>query len=333
MTLYHWDLPSALQKSGGWQSRATVDAFREYAAVLAKRFDGRVKHYMTINEPQCVAGMGYGSGEHAPGLRLSSEELMYCYHHLALAHSAAARALRAHRSTPIKVGIALCGRLYYPEADSAAGREAAYEASFRLTDEEWEYAFNIAMDPIMFRRYPEKAPLFVREFEQTVPQSDWDLMERPDFLGANIYDGRIVDESGSVVKHHHGFPLTGFKWPVTPEVMRYGLGSLYRRYGLPICITENGQSCNDRIFLDGCVHDPDRIDFLHRYLLELKKAMEDGVPVMGYLHWSFLDNFEWAKGFGERFGLVYVDYMTQRRIIKDSAHWYAGVIKTNGECL
>ena len=333
VTLYHWDLPSALQKSGGWQSRATVEAFREYTAVLAKRFDGRVKHYITINEPQCVVGMGYGTGEHAPGLRLTNEEVILCYHHLALAHSVAAKELRTHSSTPIKVGLSLCGRLYYPEVDSAAGREAAYQATFALTDEEWDFSYNIGMDPIMFGKYPEEAPLFVREFEKTVPQSDWNLMEQPDFLGVNVYDGRMIGEDGKPIEYGAGFPLTGIKWPVTPEVMHHGLCSLYRRYGLPICITENGQSCNDRIFLDGCVHDPDRIDFLHRYLLEIRKAIDEGVPVMGYLHWSFLDNFEWAKGFGERFGIVYMDYATQRRTLKDSAHWYAGVIKTNGKSL
>jgi beta-glucosidase len=115
--------------------------------------------------------------------------------------------------------------------------------------------------------------------------------------------------------------------------MHFGIINLYKRYGLPICITENGQSCNDRIFMDGKVHDPDRIDYTHRYLLELKKAVDEGVPVLGYLHWSFLDNFEWAGGYDERFGMVYVDYPTQKRILKDSAFWYADVIAGNGAML
>ena len=115
--------------------------------------------------------------------------------------------------------------------------------------------------------------------------------------------------------------------------MRFGMLNLYRRYGLPIYITENGQSCNDRVFLDGKVHDPDRIDFLNRYLVELRKAAQEGVPVRGYFHWSFLDNFEWNEGYDERFGIVYVDYTTQQRILKDSAIWYAGVIASNAQML
>ena len=130
-----------------------------------------------------------------------------------------------------------------------------------------------------------------------------------------------------------GCAVTALKWPVTPLVMNWGVRFLWQRYGRPIYITENGQSCNDRIFLDGRVHDPDRIDFLHRYLLELGKAIEEGTPIRGYLQWSFLDNFEWSSGYDERFGIVYVDYRTCERIPKDSAAWYADVIATNGENL
>ena len=124
--------------------------------------------------------------------------------------------------------------------------------------------------------------------------------------------------------------MTATKWLVTPEVMHYGPVNLFRRYGLPLYITENGQSCNDRVFLDGKVHDPDRIDFLHRYLLQLYRAIEEDVPVGGYLQWSFLDNFEWSEGYNERFGIIYVDYPTLRRIPKDSAAWYRDVIESNG---
>jgi beta-glucosidase len=168
VTLYHWDLPSALQEKGGWLSRATVDAFREFAAVIGKRFSGRVKYYTTINEPQCVALLGHGTGEHAPGLRVLDEELAVCIHHLALAHGAGARALRESSSVPVQVGAAVCGRLCYPETDSPAGRDAAYAASFRLQDDDWLFTFNIYMDPLMFHRYPDDAPRFVKEFEAKV---------------------------------------------------------------------------------------------------------------------------------------------------------------------
>ena len=333
VTLYHWDLPSPLQAAGGWTNRATVDAIREYAAVLAKRFNGRVTNYMTINEPQCVVGLGYGNGQHAPGLKLSKEEQALCMHHLVLAHGVGTTALRENSSGPIQVGLAPCGRLCYPEQDTPAGREAAYRASFRLTEEDWTFTFNIFMDSIMFHRYDDDVPAFLKTFEKDIPQSDWDLIEKPDFLGVNVYGGIAVTETGEPVGHIPGFPLTATKWKVTPEVRRFGMLNLYRRYGLPIYITENGQSCNDRVFLDGKVHDPDRIDFLNRYLAELKKAAQEGVPVRGYFHWSFLDNFEWNDGYDERFGIVYVDYTTQHRILKDSAIWYAGVIASNAQML
>lgn len=333
VTLYHWDLPSALQAKGGWLNRDTVDAFGAYAAVIAKRFDGRVKTYMTINEPQCVVGLGYGSGEHAPGLLLSNAEQALCMHHLVLAHGVAAKALRENSSSPVRIGASSCGRLCYPLEDSPAAREAAYKASFHLTEDDWTFAFNSFMDALMFHRYADDAPAFLKEFESTVQQSDWELMERPDFLGVNVYHGTGVDLDGRQVKWQPGYPLTATKWPVAPEVMHFGIINLYKRYGLPIYITENGQSCNDRIFMDGKVHDPDRIDYMHRYLLELKKAVDEGVPVLGYLHWSFLDNFEWAGGYDERFGMVYVDYPTQKRILKDSAFWYADVIAGNGAML
>ncbi len=333
VTLYHWDLPSSLQKAGGWLNRATVDAFAGYAAILAKRFDGRVKTYMTINEPQCVVGLGYGNGEHAPGLKLSNEERATCMHHVVLAHGVGARALRENSTSPVQIGVVPCGRLCYPLTDSPATREAAYQASFRLTEEDWTFTFNAFMDAVMFHKYDDDAPAFLREFAKSVPQSEWDLVEKPDFLGVNVYHGGGTDESGKIARRPEGFPLTATKWPVTPEVLHYGPMNLYRRYKLPIYITENGQSCNDRVYLDGKVHDPERIDYLHRYLRELKKAIAEGVPVLGYLHWSFMDNFEWASGYDDRFGLVYVDYQTQQRILKDSALYYADIIRTNGETL
>ena len=231
------------------------------------------------------------------------------------------------------VGTALCGRICYPETEDKAGIEAAYEATFKLWPDNWCFTFNAAFDTTAFKKYPDDAPAFIKDFEKTIPPSDWDLMEKFDFMGVNIYNGVPVDRSGKPAGFPAGHPKNPLKWPVSPKSMQYGIEFLYRRYGLPIVITENGQSCNDLVFLDGQVHDPARIDFLHRYLLALKDAMDNGADVRGYLHWSFLDNFEWAKGYDERFGLVYVDYATQKRILKDSAQWYADVIQSNGGTL
>ncbi len=330
-TLYHWDLPSALEARGGWRNRQIADWFARYAEIIARRFLGRVKRIMTINEAQCVVALGYGMGTLAPGLKLPDEELARIYHNVALAHSAAQRAIKAV-SKDIRVGFVPCGEINFPQDDTPEAREAAYRATFALTHR-WDFRFNIVLDSLMLHRYEDTAPAAVKKFAATIPASDWDLMEAPDFIGINIYNGTEVGLDGEPTPRAPGQPLTACKWPVTPRVMHYAPLFLYRRYGLPMFISENGLSCNDMIFLDGQVHDPKRIDFLHRYISELARAIEEGAPVLGYLHWSFLDNFEWASGYDERFGLVYVDYPTQRRIPKDSAAWYAKVIETNGACL
>lgn len=333
ITLYHWDLPRALQYRGGWLNREMVDIFARYARVIAERFKGRVRHYMTINEPQCVA-LGYYSERMAPGWRCPEEDVARLFHIQALSHSAAQRAIKSVDPGAL-VGLVPCGKLCYPAEDTPEGRESAYRATFEMSPDEWQWAFNtnIILDSVILRRYDESAPEPVRRFAATIPETDWAAMEAPDFIGINVYNGTMVDAEGRELALYPGHPRTAVKWPVTPEVMHYAPLHLYRRYGLPIMITENGLSCDDIIFRDGQVHDPKRIDFLHRYLTELSRAAAEGVPLMGYLQWSFLDNFEWASGYDERFGIVYVDYPTLRRIPKDSAIWYAGVIASNGACL
>ena len=329
VTLFHWDLPSALHYKGGWLDRDIVEAFARYARIVAARFAGRVTKFMTINEPQCIAMLGYGEGLLAPGYKLPDEDVARIYHMIALSHSAAQREIKAIIPDAM-VGIVPCGELYYPEADTPENREAAYRASFDLSVARWGFHFNVCVDELFFHGYDDTAPEAVKRFMATVPETDWAQMEKPDFLGLNIYNGPAVDAGGSIVKRRRGAPLTACKWPITPEVLRHGPINMYRRYNVPVYISENGISCNDVVFLDGQVHDPKRIDFLHRYLLELSKAIAEGVPVLGYLQWSFLDNFEWTSGYDERFGIVYVDYDTLRRIPKDSARWYKEVIETNG---
>lgn len=332
ITLYHWDLPSALQNKGGWLNRDIIPIFGRYARILAEHFRGRVKTYMTINEPQCIAVLGYLSGEHAPGWKLGEEQTLRVYHNLALAHSEALRQIKA-ADPAATVGVVTCGRVCYPRVDTSAGREAAYRTTFDLSTSRWVFTMGIFLDSLCLRRYDDSAPDAVRRFAATIPASDWAAMEKPDFIGLNSYQGDPTEEDGSFSPIPAGFPVTATKWKVTPEVLHFGPMHLYRRYGLPVMITENGLSCNDRIYRDGKVHDADRIDFLHSYLLSLSKAIAEGTPVMGYLQWSFLDNFEWAEGYNERFGIIYVDYATCDRTPKDSAAWYAKVIASNGECL
>ena len=331
ITLYHWDLPSALQDKGGWLNRDIVKTFGRYAAVIAVHFKDRVKRYMTLNEPQCICSLGYGTGTHAPGLVMSELALAKIYHHLCLAHSEAYRTIKAIDPEAI-VGTVTTGKQVYPKNHTPEAIEAAYKQNFDMTYG-WEWTTNIFLDPLCLKRYDESAPQVVKDFAATIDPADWDLMEAPDFIGINVYHGEQVDDNGNIIKPYPGFPLTALKWKVSPEVMRWCTQFTNRRYGLPVMITENGLANQDWVALDGQVHDTTRIDFLHRYLIELKKGIEDGANVLGYMQWSFLDNFEWAEGYNERFGLIYVDYNTCQRIPKDSARWYAHVIETNGECL
>lgn len=341
VTLYHWDLPLALEQSGGWENRVTAEAFIEYAALIARHFDGRVKHYITFNEPQCFLGLGYGSGLHAPGRRLSEPALVQCIHNVMLANGGAIAAMRAASASPLEIGLASTGKICYPAFDGArevnpkydvlAAHQAAYDATFSPEEADWTFSHAWLLDAVVFGRFPDDIAAF-RMLGDSLTEADLRIIREPmDFIGLNIYNGIPVEACGCKVKKSPGFPRTALKWPVTPECIYYGPRFLYERYALPLIITENGQSCNDRIFLDGAVHDVDRIDFLARYLQQLKRAAEDGIPVNGYFHWSLTDNFEWHSGYDERFGLVYVDYETQTRIIKDSGYWYRDMIKNNGD--
>lgn len=339
ITLYHWELPQALEERGGWLSRGTAEAFARYAQHMAAHFAGRVRCFLTLNEPECSYALGYGSGEQAPGKTLTGGQVFGALCNLLLAHGMALRAMRAAPGgEQLFIGIATTGRLCYPESETPDCIAAARQATWAVPEDDWMFTHHMVLDPICRGTFPDCTGTALAPLAAAVPAADLALMHAaPDFLGLNIYNGRMVRRAASGapedVPKYRGFPRTAMKWPVTPEVMHWGVRFVYERYGLPLFISENGQSCNDRIFLDGKVHDPDRIDFLHRYLLELAKAAAAGADVRGYLHWCFTDNFEWSHGYKERFGLVYVDYPTLRRIPKDSAAWYAAVAAANGENL
>ncbi len=329
MTLFHWDLPLALQTKGGWMNRETAAAFAEYARTMAAQFKGRVKYIFTLNEPQCVVRLGHCLGVHAPGKRYDTEDALLCMHHLLLAHGMAVEAIR-EANPDAKVGIASTGMLAYPQKDSPRGREAAAKASFLINEDTWSFSHSWVLDAVIKGKYPEGEGEAFRAFTAGISAEDMATISKPtDFIGINIYNGFCVDEDAKEVERYPGFPRNSLKWPVTPEVMHYGIGALYARYALPIYITENGQGCNDRIYRDGKVHDADRIDYLECHLAELEKTMEEGTPVKGYFHWSLTDNLEWHSGFADRFGLIFIDYRDGRRIPKDSAQWYKAFIKEN----
>lgn len=339
VTLYHWDLPYELFKIGGWQNPNISDYFVEYVKEFVSFMGQRVKYYITFNEPQCFIGLGHVTGVHAPGTICSRKTVLEMAHNVLLSHGKAVKAIR-ELGNEFKVGYAPTSSVYYPATNKKEDIEAAKKAYFDIDTNQENYMWNVSWwsDPIILGKYPEKGLEIFKEDLPNINQEDMDTICQPlDFYCQNIYNGKAVisDNNGSykVIEAEKGSPLTSCDWPVTPQVLYWGPKFLYERYKLPIIISENGMAAHDWISIDGKVHDPNRIDFVHQYLIELKKAYEEGIDIEGYFLWSLLDNFEWEKGYSQRFGMVYVDYETQKRIIKDSGFWYKSVIKSNGEFL
>jgi beta-glucosidase len=235
------------------------------------------------------------------------------------------------------VGCAQAGYNYIPATDSPDDLRAARERYFATADD--SYKQNAWwLDPMILGRYPEDGVKLYGASMPAIHAGDLQTIKQPlDFLGMNLYSADAVrrgkDGKPEVVPFPPGYPITGFEWAVTPSIARLSTTWLHERYKLPLVITENGVSIRDWVAADGAVHDADRIDFTSRYLRELGAAIAAGVPVEAYFHWSILDNFEWAEGYKHRFGLVYVDYATQKRTLKDSAAWYREVIASNGKTL
>ena len=338
VTLYHWDLPTALHHKGAWLNSDMPEWFAEYTRVVAEALGDRVKDFFTINEPQCVIGSSYVSCDHAPGIRHDTADVVRMIHNLLKAHGRSVQVLRSV-VPDARVGYAPCGAVPYPATDSPQDVEAARQQYFAVPDAGGAIGWNIAWfsDPVCLGRYPEEG---LRHYGQYLPEGweqDMALIAQPlDFYAQNIYQGQLYrqGENGpELVPFPQGYPHTAIGWPVTPDCLYWGCKFLHERYHLPILITENGMSCHDASSLDGQVHDPNRIDFVHRYLAALRRAIDDGADVAGYFYWSFLDNFEWSHGYEQRFGLVYVDYQTQQRIPKDSCRWYKTVMETNGDCI
>lgn len=338
ITIYHWDLPQALEDKGGWLNRETAFVFADYAEFICKHFSDRVTNIATINEPQIISGLGYMLGLHAPGKKLDAVSVLSVIHHLALAHGLAVTKMRAVAKQPVKTGFSSTGGLCYPSKECDEDIDAARAECFNIVKGNMTFNHTIFCDMTCLGRYPDIAGTELHlepglekigHYEELpfVKKGDIELIHQPiDYLGINVYNGHEINAAGYINKKP-GSPRTALGWPVTPGVMNYGIRYLYERYNLPIYIFEDGLACNDIISLDGKVHDSNRIDFLTRYLTDLEKAYKAGVPILGYFHWSFTDNFEWHSGYDPRFGLVFVDYETQQRIPKDSAYWYSDLIK------
>lgn len=335
ITLYHWDLPYALHCKGGWLNDDISDYFEEYTRLAAEKFGGRVKNFITFNEPQVFVGCGYLEGKHAPGYSLNTKELLHIGHNVLKAHGKAVRVLR-EKIPGVKIGFVCATGPNCPQTDKDI--DAVREAYFYCGKKHFVFSQAYWVDPIVFGRYPQNILDECADIMPKVTDEDMKLIGQPiDFLGLNIYVGSIMTSDGNgnaePVPQTVGFPRTAIHWEVIPPALYWGPRYNYERYKLPIFITENGMSAHDVISLDGKVHDPNRIDFLNRYLLELRRAADDGVDIGGYFQWSLMDNFEWSDGYNERFGIIYVDYPTGNRTPKDSAYWYKKIIESNGEAL
>lgn len=337
ITLYHWELPYEIYKRGGWMNPEIVEWFGQYARLVAERFSDRVKYFFTLNEPQCFVGLGFLQGCHAPGVKAPLRDTFEMAHNALKAHGRAVQMLRAYGKQNVQIGYAPTSGMCYPEKETPKDIEAARKALFALPDDLSNWTWNVSWwsDPVILGKYPEEGMKKYEKYLPVITDEDMKLISQPiDFYGQNIYNGRCIrmgtDGRPEEVRRPAGFPKTATNWPVTPEALYWGPKFLYERYRKPIYITENGMACHDTVSQDGKVHDPNRIDFLARYLKNLKRAAEE-IDIRGYFQWSLMDNFEWDKGYAERFGIIYVDFGTQERIWKDSAYWYRDLIRRNGD--
>lgn len=331
VTLYHWDLPQKLQDEGGWTNRKTAEHFLEYCRLLFDKFRGKVRHWITLNEPWVVSFMGHYTGEMAPGIRDFSAALLTAHIQL-LAHGMVVNAFR-EMEIPGEIGITLnlCPK------ESLTELEEDKKAAVRHDG----YANRWFLDPLFRGKYPEDMWEWYKQNNVVMPEiknGDMECISAPlDFLGFNYYniDYTVEDKSVWPLEFRTGFsggnPMTHYQMPVIPEGLYKILMRLHKEYRLKkIYITENGASYQDHPDRNGEIQDEARIDYLYTHIEKAAEAMKEGVPLAGYFVWSFFDNFEWATGYENQFGLVYVDRKTQERIKKKSFQWYRNVIDENG---
>lgn len=323
VTLYHWDLPQALQDRGGWTSRETVDAFASYADVVARRLGDRVRDWITINEPQIIAFLGHHQGIHAPGVRDLSTALLVS-HHMLLAHRAAAAAVRAPWADA-RIGIAL----NLSPCEAASGSAADVAAATRMDG----YLARWFLDPLYARGYPvDMAAVYAPYFDRASEMTSYD--GALDFLGVNYYSRHLVRVGAAPPLHADRVrpepaERTAMGWEVHERSLTDLLIRLARDYSPgSIHVTENGAAYDD-VAVRGVVNDTERVSFLRRHITACAAAVEAGVPLDGYFVWSLLDNFEWTLGTSKRFGLVYVDFETQARALKISGRWYRALIEAH----
>jgi beta-glucosidase len=332
ITLYHWDLPQTLQDIGGWENRETINYFIEYAKCAFNKFGDRVKKWITHNEPSIIAFGGNYDGYHPPGYKDLSLAVKIS-HHLLLSHAKVVELYKQINKQKGKIGIALNLYPIYPATDSENDKDAVLFAN--------DYYNTWFLDPVLKGKYPEKLfNIFKEKFNSPVILSnDIDILKRNrcDFLGINYYMRKIVKDSNShkILKFEEirakNANFTYMDWEIFPKGIYDILIYIKEEYDNPeIYITENGAAFNDTVNNGDIINDNNRIDFLKEHFKEANKALNEGVHLCGYYIWSLMDNFEWAYGYSKRFGLIYVDYQSLKRIWKKSAYWYKDIIKNNG---
>ena len=325
VTVFHWDLPVWAYQKGGWMSESVVPLFRDYTKVLVDALSDRVTWWMTVNEPACFIMNGYMTGVHAP-FKHNYFALPKLTRNCMLAHAAAVDTIRAYAKKKPMVGAAFSSGAWVPENETPQAVEEARKKSTLtgngLMSNRWW------LDPMILGKPVRAYGIYASK------QKDMSAICRPlDFIGLNIYTSFNYADWGGGKKPPADMPRNSLGWVIDPACMYWNVRFIYDRYQLPIMITENGLAAEDKPAADGAVHDPDRTAFTSAYLSNLKRAAAEGIPLLGYQHWSVMDNFEWAEGYTPRFGLVYVDYATGRRTVKDSAWEYKRIIETNGEDL
>jgi beta-glucosidase len=328
-TLYHWDLPQALQDRGGWQTRDTAEAFADYAGYVAEKFSDRARHFFTLNECATFVELGHATGVHAPGLKLPPGRVNQVRHHALLAHGLAVQAIRARARAGTQTGPAENATVCVPVIETPEHIAAAELATCELNAP--------YLTAIMEGRYRESFLAAAGADAPNIAAGDMNAIGTPvDFVGINVYLGSYVSASDAApgfvsVPFPAKYPTMNSSWlKIGPEALYWGPRNVAKVWNASdIYITENGCSATDVPSAEGLVHDTDRIMFLRSYLAQLQRATSEGVPVRGYFHWSLMDNFEWADGFGTRFGLLYVDYTTQQRTPKLSALFYREVATRN----
>ncbi|MFR7829658.1 MAG: glycoside hydrolase family 1 protein [Eubacterium sp.] len=325
VTIFHWDLPVWVYEKGGWLSEKIIPLFADYTKVLVDALSDKVTYWMPMNEPQCFIMNGYMQGAHAPfkhrylALSKLTKICLMAFHD-------SVDIIRKYAKTPPKIGIAMAAGAFIPKSDSEEDVEEAREKTFysglgAMGNRWW-------CDPVF-----KGEPAAVYGVYRTHKKDMLKIKCKLDFVGVNVYQPFMDGSWGN--KPAENTPkekLTSMGWLIDGRVLYYTIKFFYERYDLPVLVTENGMADND-IVVNGEVKDDKRIKFINDYLSSVKRAVSEGIPVMGYQYWSLMDNFEWAEGYAPRFGLIYVDYETQRRTLKNSAYYYRQIIESNGEII